>query len=220
MKKVIVSLGGSVVCPKRVDTNFLKRLKNIVYKEDYQFVLYCGGGYRARRWQRIASFFGLRRRALDWIGIFATRRNAAVVKNILKKDIHEKIIINPTGKIDFREKVLIAAGWKPGWSTDYDAVLLAENLGVNTIINMSNIDYAYDKDPKRYKDAKPIKKISWKKFRKIVGDKWKPGLNMPFDPIASKKAAELKLKVIIAGKNLNNFKGILRNKKFKGTLVN
>ena len=30
-------------------------------------------------------------------------------------------------------------------------------------------------------------------FRKIVGDKWHPGLNAPFDPVASKMAEKLKM---------------------------
>ncbi|MDD4333294.1 MAG: UMP kinase, partial [Patescibacteria group bacterium] len=48
---------------------------------------------------------------------------------------------------------------------------------------------------------------------------WSPGLNMPFDPIASRKAQELNLQVIIAGKNLKNLKNILEDKKFKGTVI-
>jgi uridylate kinase len=129
------------------------------------------------------------------------------------------IVTNPTSKIKFNKKILIAAGWKPGWSTDYDTVLLAKNLKVNTIINMSNIDYVYDKDPKKNKNAKKIKNISWKDFRKIIGNKWKAGLNKPFDPVAAKEAEKLGLKVSIIGKSLRNFENLLNNKKFDGTII-
>ena len=62
--------------------------------------------------------------------------------------------------------------------------------------------------------------ISWDDFRKLVGDKWDPGLNMPFDPIASKEAETLSLKVaIINGKNLESFENFLDNKSFVGTLI-
>ena len=60
-----------------------------------------------------------------------------------------------------------------------------KNLNVKTIINMSNIDYVYDKDPKKNKDAKKIKNIFWRRYRKISGNKWEAGLNKPFDPIAA-----------------------------------
>jgi uridylate kinase len=86
---------------------------------------------------------------------------------------------------------------------------------------MSNIKMAYDKDPKKHKDAKPIKEATWPEFRNIVGDTWTPGLNVPFDPIASKRAEELGLKVVILdGKDLSNLRKHLRGGKFVGTVIN
>jgi uridylate kinase len=127
---------------------------------------------------------------------------------------------DPTEKIDFKKKILLAAGWKPGCSTDYDAVLLAENFGIKKLVNLTNIDYVYDKDPRKFKDAKKIEKISWKDFIKIVGDKWDPGLNAPFDPIASKESEKIGLEVaIINGKNLNNFEKYLNDEQFIGTII-
>jgi len=217
MKIFIISLGGSLIHPDNVDFGFLKRLKNLIYKSDHQFVLYCGGGALARRWQKRAFF--LPTHLKDWLGIFATRVNATIVKNTLKKDIHPKIITNPTEQIDLKNKILICAGWKPGWSTDFDAVLIAKNLKANTIINMSNISHAYTKDPNKFKNAKKITKTNWKSFRKIVGNKWSPGLNMPFDPIASRQAQKQKTTVHIIGNNLNNLSNLLKGKKFIGTTI-
>ena len=71
----------------------------------------------------------------------------------------------------------------------------------------------------QYKNAKPIKEISWKEFRKLLSTKWKPGLNAPFDPLAAKEAEKLKLRVFIVGKNLNNLKNLLNGEKFKGTVI-
>ena len=63
-------------------------------------------------------------------------------------------------------------------------------------------------------------KVNWKKFRAIVGDKWVPGANFPFDPVASKLAEKLKLKVaIMKGTNLKNLDNYLNNKKFIGTII-
>jgi uridylate kinase len=54
----------------------------------------------------------------------------------------------------------------------------------------------------------------------MVGDKWVPGTNVPFDPIASRHAQELGLKVICAaGRNLENLRKIVREGDFIGTTI-
>ncbi len=127
---------------------------------------------------------------------------------------------DPKKRVDFRERVLIAAGWEPGFSTDYDAVLLAKQFKVKTLINLSDVDYVYDKDPAKYRKVKPIKRISWKDFRKIVGDKWDPGLNKPFDPVASKEAQKMGLRVVMMnGRGLKNLDSFLLGRKFRGTVI-
>ena len=222
-KTIVMSLGGSVIAPDDLDAKFLREFKKIIemfIKKEHRFVIYCGGGKIARDYQKAASeIVKLSNEQLDWLGINATVLNANFVKTIFGNAAEDAIIRDPTQKINFRKKILIAAGWKPGWSTDYDAVLLAKNLKINMVVNMSNIDYVYDKDPKKYSDAEKIKNISWKDYRKIAGDKWEAGLNLPFDPIAAKEAEKIKLKVAIIGKDLGNFENFLDGKKFYGTLI-
>ena len=93
-------------------------------------------------------------------------------------------------------------------------------MGIKTIINLTNIDYVYEKNPIKFPNAKPIKEISWKDFRKIVGDKWTPGLSMPFDPRASRMAEILKIKVVVInGKDLTRLEKCLQGKEFIGTII-
>ncbi|MBS3102126.1 UMP kinase [Candidatus Woesearchaeota archaeon] len=223
MKTVVLSLGGSLIVPDKVDTAFLKNFKKIVekyVKKNYRFAIMCGGGKTARNYQEaLKNIIGNGQEAMDWIGTYATGLNAQLIKMIFKNNSENEIVIDPTKKINFNKKILIAAGWKPGWSTDYDAVLLAKNLKTKEIINMSNIDYVYDKDPRKFRNAKKLEKISWKNYKKISGSKWKAGLSMPFDPIAAKEAEKSKLKVIVIGKDLRNFEDLLNNKKFNGTII-
>lgn len=219
MQKIVISLGGSVIVPNKLDLNFLTKFKTVIkkYSKNNKFIIICGGGKLARNLQKKArKLKHITNKDLDWMGIYATRINALVLKKIL--NIKENILTNPKEKITSKNNILIAAGWKPGFSTDYDAVLLAKNIKTNKIINITNVNYLYTKNPK-LKDAKPIKKTTWKELRKITGNKWKPGLNMPFDPIAAKQAEKLKFKVIIIGKDINNLKKVLENKKFKGTTI-
>jgi len=222
-KTIVLSLGGSLIVPDEISINFLTNFKKTMEKytkKDFKFVIICGGGRIAREMQQSASkITKLSNEDLDWLGIYATRLNALLLWTIFKKDAEAPIIKNPNEKIEFKKNILIAAGWKPGWSTDYDAVLLAKNFWVKEVINMSNVDYVYSKNPKKFKDAKKIEKTNWHEYLKLIGTKWKAGMNVPFDPVAAKEAQKSRIKVNIIGKDLKNLERLLDGKKFKGTVI-
>ena len=226
----VISLGGSLIVPNEIDWKFLKKFRSLIIsriKKGEKFIIIAGGGATCRNYQNAANkVTKLTKDDSDWIGIHTTRLNAHLIKTIFRDYAHPRINKNPRTKEDLRvhfkkgEGIMVAAGWRPGWSTDYVATILAERLRAKKIINLSNIKYVYTKDPKKYKDAEKIKEINWKDFRKIVGNKWDPGLNMPFDPIASKLAEELGLEVVIAeGKAIKNLEKILDEEKFIGTII-
>lgn len=222
MKTIIISLGGSIIVPDKVNVELLSKFKNLINTYDHRFVLVTGGGSIAREYQDALKKLGVEDdEALDWMGISATHLNGFLVKALFGDLANEEVISDPTKDVTSDAKIIIAGGYKPGWSTDYDAVLLAKNLGANTVINLSNIDQVYNKDPKEFRDAKPLKNIDWDEIISIVGDKWSPGLNMPFDPIAAKEAKDNNIKVIIAnGNNIDNLKKILdEDEDFVGTTI-
>jgi uridylate kinase len=131
-----------------------------------------------------------------------------------------RVVLDPSILPSFNTPVIIGAGWKPGWSTDYDAIMMAEQLDAKKVINLSNIEYVYDKDPKKYPEAKKIERSSWGEFRKLLPTEWISGLNSPFDPVAAKKAQELGIEVaIMNGRNIENLKNYLEGKEFKGTII-
>ena len=219
-----ISLGGSLIVPGNIDVNFLKRFKDVIeneIKKDKKFIIIVGGGKIARNYQNAAKILTkVSNEDLDWLGIHATRINAHLLLTIFRKYAYYRVIKNPKEKIKFKEKILIAAGWKPGFSTDYDAVLLAKTYSSKIIINLTNVDYVYDKDPHKFKNVTPFKEILWRDYLKPIDQKWIPGMSAPFDPIASKLAQKFKLRVIIInGKKLRNFKNYLENKKFEGTTI-
>lgn len=227
--KVVISLGGSLIVPNDgIDTKFLSDLNDFVRNElaanvARQFFLVTGGGYTARHYiesgQEVVGH-KLTRDDLDWLGIHASRLNAHLVRTIFRDIAHPFIIKHYEIIRKVTEPVVVAAAWKPGWSTDYDAVLLCEDYGMNTVINLSNVDQVFNKDPKKFPDAKPVDKISWPEFRQMVGDEWIPGMNAPFDPIASQKAEELGIKVVVMnGKNFENLDKFLKGEEFVGTTI-
>lgn len=210
------------MAPGEIDLGFLKNFKHSLqkYLSTKRFFVLVGGGKICRVYQKALLEFGAKETDRDWIGIDISRLNAQVVKQLFSEYSHPKIITDPNKKIKTTKDIVVGAGWKPGWSTDYDAVLIAKNNGVKTIINLTNVDYVYDKNPNDFPDAKPLKQVDWKNFENIVGSKWTPGLNMPFDPRASKLAGKLKLKVImINGKHLERLEDFFNNKPFVGTTI-
>jgi len=223
METVVISLGGSLIIPSGIDVTFLKKFRRLILKFiiNKKFIIISGGGKICRVYQKAASkITKLTDDDIDWLGIHATRLNAHLLRTIFREYAYPRIINNPEEKIKLNKPLLIAAGYKPGSSTDYDAVLLAKNFGVKTLINLTDIGYVYDKDPGRYKDAKPLKQMTWKAYRKISGNKWDPGLNLPFDPVAARRAEKIKLKVVVMnGKNIKNLDNFLSGKSFKGTVI-
>jgi uridylate kinase len=222
---IVISVGGSLIVPDKIDTEFLKEIKKVIsneIKNGNRFIIICGGGKTARYYQQAGELVTkLRKDEVDWLGIHSTRLNAQLVKTILLPDAEEVIIKHPiTDKVSFKRPVLIAAGWKPGRSTDYIAVLLAKRFKAKRLLNLSNIDYVYDSDPRENPNAKRIEKISWKEFRKIIPKKWDPGLSSPFDPIASKEAQSLGIEVaVLNGKNIEAIKKAIQGDDFIGTLI-
>ena len=219
---IIISLGGSLIVPNEIDIGFLKSFKHSLqkYLETKRFFLFTGGGKVARNYQKALLEFGADDSDRDWIGINVSRMNAEIVKQMFVKNSYAKVITDPSKRLNTRKEIVVAGGWKPGWSTDYCSVMMAKNSGLKTIVNLTNIDYIYDKDPRKFSNAKQIKEISWKDFRKIVGNKWTPGLSMPFDPRASKMAEILKIKVVIInGKKLERLENFLNNKPFIGSVI-
>jgi uridylate kinase len=228
-EKIVMSIGGSLIVPNGgIDIKFLEKLNNFIRDQlaknkNRQFFLVIGGGEIARHYRDAGEkVIGhqLTRDDLDWLGVHATRMNAQLLRTIFRDLAHPYLIKHYEIIRKVTEPVVIAAGWKPGWSTDFDAVLLCEDYHVKEIINLSNIERVYNKDPNKYKNAKPIDKISWKDFKKLIGNKWIPGMHAPFDPVAAQKAEDLGVRVIVmSGHNFKNLENYFNKKEFVGTVI-
>ncbi len=225
METIIISLGGSMVIPDLPDPEFINSFKTLILEEvkkGKRFVIIVGGGKTCRNYQNaLSKTINATITDLDWIGIYVTRLNAELVRMSFADEAEKDIILDPSLLLNFKKNIVIGAGWKPGWSTDYDAVMMAKQVGAKKIINLSNTDYVYDSDPKINPDAKKMEKISWTDYRNIIPKEWiYSGLNTPFDPVASKMAQEEGISaVIMNGKPIDNLKNYLNGEKFLGTVI-
>jgi uridylate kinase len=228
--RVIISVSGSLIVPNGgIAVEFLRTL-NVFIRDQLtqhpkrQFFLVIGGGMVARHYieaGREVVEHELSGEDLDWLGVHATRLNAHLVRTIFRDIAHPQIIKDYDIIRKAQEPVVVAAGWKPGWSTDYCAILLAEDYREDTVINLGVLKQLYDKDPKKHADAQVIERIRWEDFRKIIGDdKWTPGMHAPFDPIAACRAEDLGVRVVIlTGTDFENVEKYLRNESFVGTVI-
>ncbi len=219
-----MSVGGSLIVPDQIDVQFVSNLKSFIESEkDKRFVIIAGGGRTARRYQEAAnSVTKLDPEDLDWIGIHATRLNGHLLRTILKEVAHPVMITNPDDIQDVPKttSVIIAAGYRPGSSTDLRAVQIAKLIGAHKVVNLSNIDYVYTADPKTDPEAQPITDITWPEFRKMIPSEWDPGLSSPFDPIAAKEAEAHNIEVAcINGAHLDELQKYLDEKPFVGTRI-
>ena len=224
----VLSLGGSLVVPNGgIDTKFLTHfntfIRHQISSKKRRFFITVGGGGITRHYQQAAN--DVREKSLteidaDWLGVHATRLNAQLIRTIFQDIADARVIKHYEVILKIDKPVAVAAGWKPGWSTDYCAVTLCQDYNIPFVVNLTNIDHVYNEDPRNNPNAKPLADITWEKYRAMVGDSWKPGMNAPFDPVASKLAQDLDVTVkILDGKDLANLEKALDNKDFGGTTI-
>lgn len=223
---IVMSVGGSLIVPDQIDTHFLSSLKNLIVQETAngrRFIIIAGGGKTSRRYVDAAmAVTNLEIDDQDWLGIHSTHLNGHLLRTIFRDIAHPVMIKNPDDVLDVPEDVLviIGGGYRPGSSSDLQAVRVAERVHAHKMINLSNIDYVYTDDPKKNPDAEKIKDITWEDFRKLIPKEWSANLSSPFDPVAAKRADEADIEVaIINGSNLNELHNYLDGKEFIGTRI-
>lgn len=223
----VFDFGGSIVAPDKPDVAFLRRFLTFINKWldndlSRRAIMVVGGGGAARAWQGAVREMApdTPHDSLDWVGVMATRLNAELVRALLGTLCPDPVVTDPTADFPFTGRILMAAGWKPGFSTDYDAVVLAERFGADKIMMLSNIAQVYDEDPRNNPDAKPLDRLSWDEYKLMAGSEWKPGANVPFDPVATARAAEAGLTIIAAdGTDLENLESVLAGREYIGTVI-
>ncbi len=149
-------------------------IKSLKEKET-QVCIVIGGGNIFRG--LAASAKGMERANADYIGMLATVMNSLGLQNGLEKLSLDTRVMSAfpiqsicetyirRRAIRHMEKgriVICAAGTgNPYFSTDTAAALRAAELECSYILKATQVDSIYDKDPKKYSDAKEVKKISY-----------------------------------------------------------
>lgn len=214
---LIFSLGGSIINSGEININFLFEFKKFCFElinNGNKISIITGGGIIARKYQESARKFNVDNNELDKLGIRATKINAEFLVSIFENLAYSKVLETPNANIDDKKNIFIFSGWKPGWSTDYVSARVAKRFKEKQIFNLTNVEKVYNKE-KKY-----IDKLNWNEYLKLIENDWKSGMNVPFDPIASKAARDLGITVfVLKGTDLYNLKKAIKGKKFNGTII-
>ncbi|MAG45514.1 MAG: UMP kinase [Nanoarchaeota archaeon] len=220
MKKVVISVGGSLVIPNKVDLEFLKRLKKVIKKfSRYKIVIVTGGGALAR--QYISSLKDKGEKIKSLVGIQTTKLNAMLVSNFLGANLLIPNSLNEIGRLLKQKNLVVcgALGYHPDMTSDGTAANIARYVKADYLINMTNVRGLYSADPRKVKNAKFISEISFKEFMKKVNKiKFKAGQHFVLDQSAARIINRHKIKTAIL-KDVDNLEKVLKDERFNGTTI-
>ncbi len=198
---VSISLGGSLLTREQTPEIFrkyadvLRRLK----ERGHTIIVVCGGGKPARDWIGLARELGADAYTQDRLGIHATHLNALLLISALGPDAHPHIHRRGSEiKRNLDDRILVGGGHLPGSSTDFRAVLFAEAACADLIINATDVDGVYDKNPEKHPDAVKLERITFSQLERIILDNAEqtPGEYGLFDLKGVRRAKKLKMPVI------------------------
>ena len=226
MVDVVISLGGSLMNPGEPDTDYVKEIAGLLAKMSrrYKLAVVTGGGSAARVYARAVRRAGGNEFIADEAAIIATRQNALLLIAALGKNAYTSVIKNFDGATaaSTSGKIIVMGGTIPGFTTDADAVLLAEKFGARRVVNLSMVDGIYDSNPKRNKHAKKYARLGFEKLVELAShcDKRKAGEHFVFDLFACKIIARSGIEThFVHGRRLADVERAIEGKQHSGTIV-
>ncbi len=219
-KILVIKLTGKIFDEEKLLKKYIELFDKLV--EKYRLVLIAGGGLLARKYIEKARKIGIDSNYwLDIIGIIASRLNSYLLISGLEKHTYPNPI---TSLEELLEKIrlariVVAGGLIPNQSTASVALEFAEALDVKEIIDVSAVDHVYDKDPRRYSNAKKYTEIKASELIEILKQKNLPGEYALIDIRALEIAIRSKIKIYLTFfKEPENIFKILRGEN-PGTII-
>jgi uridylate kinase len=200
--KVSISLGGSLLTRTGDSKPFRDYAEALRVLRDcgHTLVVVCGGGRPARQYIAMGKELGATRDEQDRLGIIATHLNALLLISALGDAADPRIHRRSSEvKAHLDDKILVGGGHAPGSSTDYRAALFAGAIGADLIINATDVDGVYDKNPKTHPDAVKQPRLTYRGLERIVeaNTRQAPGEYGLFDLKAVRYAAGKRIPIAI-----------------------
>ena len=180
--RVLIKFSGEALANENgfgIDTKILKFISNEIKKvhdAGHEIGIVIGGGNIIRGVS--AAQDGLIKRTTgDYMGMLATVITAVAMQEALEKigldvrvqsaikmeQISESFIVRRARRhLEKNRIVIFAAGTgNPFFTTDTAAILRAVEIDSDLVIKATKVDGVYDKDPKKFEDAKFLKELSY-----------------------------------------------------------
>jgi uridylate kinase len=224
MKKVVLSLGGSVLIPTLEEHRLARYAAVIKELAGYaRIYVVVGGGGEARRYITAARNLGCSEASADEVGIAVTRLNAMLLAGVLGDAAcpliagsqAEAMAYGATGRI------VLMGGITPAQTTDAVAAVLAERCGADLMVNLTSVDGIYTADPKMDPAAERLDRLTPEKLLEIVGTgSLMAGANTVIDMIAAKVIQRSGIPLlVIDGRDPDNLSTALLSGIHSGRLV-
>jgi len=202
--KIVISLGGSLLTRELTSENFRSYADVMLRLRDkgHKLIVVCGGGKVCREYRDVAKGLGADNEQMDFVGIMATHLNASTFSSALGNSsylVRWKSLKEAMKEVkkNFGKKILVAAGYDIGTSSDYDAAMLAKTVKADLLINATNVNGVYTADPKLDPNATKINKLNYAEFEKIMNQNSQiPGEYRFFDMKATQLIRKFKIKTI------------------------
>ncbi|MHA1449450.1 MAG: UMP kinase [Candidatus Hodarchaeales archaeon] len=223
---IVISLGGSVVNPGEIDTAFLLSFRDLVLEEidkGKKFVIVTGGGGVSRQYISALAETGLdiTEGEKDQLGIIPTWLNAKLV-SMLFKGYTSRVLpscFDDISKQLDKWPVVFSGGLLPGLKTDEDTSIIADYLGANILINVTNVDGVYDDNPDTNPQAKKFESMTYNDFYELSEKlSVKAGSNAPFTAMAVRIAERSSIRIFVISKNIASIKAAISGK-CEGTVI-
>lgn len=224
-KIIVISLGGSLIIPEKINYLFLHKFKSTLRKlyKEYKFVVVCGGGVIARKYIASLQKENKSKYEVSQAGIRATRMNALFMMQFFGKESNDSLPMDMKEvKNNLLKNNIVFCGalrYTSDSTSDATAARLAHFLKTR-FINMTNVSGLYTENPKTNKKAQFIPEITWKEFEKMAKKhKFRAGQHFVLDQKAAVIIRKNKIPTYIIGSELKNLENILKRKAFRGTYI-
>jgi uridylate kinase len=225
--RAVLKLGGSLLYDDtgRILINMVRDYAKVVesiIKDEHSLVIIVGGGRPARVFIAAARALGASEAQCDWLGIKVARNNAELFCAALGDIAYPKVVET----LDELEtaiqfgKVILMGGLNPGQSTNAVAALAAETVQADMLLNATNVDGVYDRNPK-ISGAKKLDVVTVDQLSEILtGSGTRAGEYKLFDPVAIRVVRRSKIPtVIFNGNDPQNLRQVMKGMRSIGTRI-
>ncbi len=224
MAKVVIKITGKLFA--QGNEHVIKELAATILSyaaEGNKVAIVTGGGPTARSYIEMGGSLGLNNSLLDLLGIESARLNALVLAALLggygylpiPRNVDEFMMAWST------DKIIVLGGLQPGQSTNAVAAAIAEMVGASLLINATNVDGVYDKDPRVYSNARLLRTVTIEELEKILAEQEsRPGKYELLDKVALNIIRRSKIEtVFINAFKIDQIKLVLSGRKDVGTWI-